>query len=198
MLMPIRITRAKNIGFAIKVAAALKKSNISLRLLVTGPPDPHVPDIQAHYAELQRLRRDLALTDEVIFVYEGTTHFPSPMLLEPETVAELYRISDLVLMPSHREGFGLPVLEAGLADKPIFATAMPVLEGADRNGLEYLIGSEELPESVAARIQHWADTDVAHGLRRKVRLEYTWSSIFSRQIDPFLQSLLGSRTGMVQ
>ncbi len=87
-------------------------------------------------------------------------------------------------MPSLREGFGLPVLEAGLSDKPVFAARMPVIEGLDR--FDYLIEPDESPESVAARIREWSESDASHRLRRRVRREYTWSSIFSQKIEPLL------------
>jgi len=43
MLLPARITRRKNIEFAIRVMAALVQARPTARLLVTGPPGPHNP-----------------------------------------------------------------------------------------------------------------------------------------------------------
>jgi hypothetical protein len=41
LLMPVQVTRAKNIELALGVVAALKKRGIRPRLVVTDPPDPH-------------------------------------------------------------------------------------------------------------------------------------------------------------
>ena len=185
--MPVRITRAKNIEFALHVADFLKNAGIDLRLIVTGPPDPHVPEIRDHYEDLKQLRQSLSLTREVIFGYEGTEKHKSPFVLEPSVVGELYRLSDLILMPSLREGFGLPVLEAGMASHPVFATRVPVTE--ELSDFAYLIEPDESAESVAARIRNWAELDQAHRLRRQVRQRFTWEAIFSDKLMPLIQNL---------
>jgi glycosyltransferase involved in cell wall biosynthesis len=191
LLMPIRITRAKNIEYGLRVTAALKAAGLRPRLVVTGPPDPHAPDIDAYFAELSALRRALALQAEAVFVYEGTALRPSPLLLEAAVVGELYRLCDLVLMPSHREGFGMPVLEAGLAGRPVFATAMPALEGLEA-GEVHLIAADEAPEQVAGRVLAWAGQDAAHRLRRRARQAYTWPAIFKQAIEPLIADLVSS------
>jgi len=43
-------------------------------------------------------------------------------------VADVYTISDLVLVPSKEEGFGLPVIEAGAARKMLFVSRIPPFE----------------------------------------------------------------------
>ncbi len=183
-LMPVRVTRAKNVEYALHVMAALVGLGLHARLVVTGPADPHDPDGQNYFRELLQLRRELQLEDKVHFGYEGTV--PGvPRLLSAEVVAELYRVSDLVLMPSRREGFGIPVFEGGLSGKPVFVTAMPAVSetGAE---LVHLIRPDESPEQLAARIKAWADEDVTQRLRQKVRQQYTWSALFSRAIEPLL------------
>ncbi|HEX9331135.1 MAG TPA: glycosyltransferase family 4 protein [Anaerolineales bacterium] len=192
MLMPIRITRAKNIEFSFKVAAALKRAGIRLRLIITGPPDPHVPDIKEYYTDLRNLQYTLSLRKEVIFIFEGTSKYPSPLTLEPAGVAELYRLCDLVLTPSHREGFSLPVLEAGLADKVIFSTVVPAVTDLGQE-FEYLIEKDESPESVADRIREWMETDAAHRLRQRVRKKFTWSSIFAHDIQPLIAKVVSAK-----
>ena len=187
ILMPVRITRAKNIEFGVRVADFLKKAGIDLRLIVTGPPDPHVPEIHDLYEDLKQLRQSLNLSRDVIFAYDGTEKHESPLVLEPSVVGELYRLSDLILMPSLREGFGLPVLEAGMAAHPVFATHVPVIE--ELSDFEYLIEPDESAESVAVRIMNWAESDQAHRLRRQVRQRFTWQAIFSNKLLPLIQNL---------
>ena len=194
ILMPIRITRAKNIEFALQVTAALKASGVWPKLVVTGPPDPHAPDIQAYYHQLLALRHELDVDDQVVFVHEGTPRLPRPLDLSATDVAELYRVCDLVLMPSHREGFGMPVLEGGLVGRPVFATAMPVVEDIGAESI-YAIGQDEPPAQVAARIKWWMRDDPAYNLRRRVRRDYAWPIIFSRSIQPLIRDCLGTGEG---
>jgi len=186
-LMPIRITRAKNIEYALRVTAALKASGLSPKLVVTGPPDPHSSDREAYWSELLALRRELKLDQDVVFIYEGTSHLPGPLTVDAPTVAGLFRVCDLVLMPSRREGFGMPVLEGGLIGKPVFCTAVPVLEQV---GAEFVhqIGADEPPNHLATRIQAWTQQDALYRLRRRVREEYTWSAIFRQAIQPLIAS----------
>jgi glycosyltransferase involved in cell wall biosynthesis len=194
LLMPIRITRAKHIEFALRVTAALRAAGLSSRLVVTGPPDPHVPGIEAYFDQLRALRHDLGLDEAAFFVYEGAAATPGPLTIDLPVVGELYRLCDLVLMPSHREGFGMPVLEAGLADKPVFATAIPVADELGE-GLVQRIAPDETPERVASRIAAWAEQDAAHRLRRRARQTYTWSSIFERMIQPLIAGDEPARQG---
>jgi glycosyltransferase involved in cell wall biosynthesis len=191
LLMPVRLTRAKNVEFALRITTALKALGLTPRLVVSGPPDPHSAGIEAYIDQLRALRRSLDLEREAFFVYEGTPARPEPLTLEMSVVGELYRLCDLVLMPSHSEGFGIPVLESGLADKPIFASAMPAVEAIGAAGV-HLIGRDEAPESVAGRIQAWAEADGAQQLRRRVRQGYTWPAIFAREIEPLLVEVAGS------
>ena len=98
----------------------------------------------------------------------------------------MFRVSDLMFMPSHREGFGMPVLEAGLAGIPVICTEMPAaveIGGAD----VVLFDRDDDPAELAARILAWAKNDPVHRLRRRVRQNYTWQAILSRDIEPLLR-----------
>lgn len=189
MLMPVRITGAKNIELALHVAAALKAAGVTVRLVITGPPDPHSPGAQAYYAELTALRDMLRLRQDAIFIYDGTPRYPAPLLLPPSTVAELYRVSDLMLMPSHREGFGMPILEAGLVDRPVFTTRVPVIDDLEEDDVVHMINPDEPPQAIANRILTWAAQDSSHRLRRLVRRNYTWPTIFATSIEPLIENL---------
>lgn len=194
MLMPVRITRAKNIEFAVRVVDALRRRGISVRLVVTGPPDPHVADSAGYFEDLRHLRETLGLQREVVFVHEGTDEYPAPLNIDASVVAELYRVTDIVLMPSVREGFGMPVFEAGLMGRPIFATDIPATRMVP--GFQHLIGKEEEPEAVANRIATWAASDAGHALRSQIRREFTWSQIFESKIIPLVTEVAGAPRGV--
>ncbi|MBN1537379.1 MAG: glycosyltransferase family 4 protein [Anaerolineales bacterium] len=185
-LMPVRVTKAKNIEFALELVAAIKKLNCRPKLVLTGPPDPHDPDSMAYYQSLLELRRRLGVENEMRFVYESGLHPDAGYFIGDNIVSELYRVADAMLMPSHREGFGMPVLEAGLLGLPVISTPMPALrELAQENALT--ISNKANPDSLARQILNWLGNKPEHALRVKARQSYTWKSIFKRQILPLLK-----------
>jgi glycosyltransferase involved in cell wall biosynthesis len=184
LLMPVRVTKAKNIEFALRVVAALQSTSCQPLLILTGPPDPHDPDSMAYFAQLQSLRTDLGIEKNFQFIYEESTS-AKPSILNMKAVSELYRICDLVFMPSHREGFGMPILEAGFLGKPVFASNIPAVEEIGNNDI-HLIDITKNPEQTAKLILDWATSDPIYHLRKKTRREFTWQAIFQKQIAPML------------
>ena len=186
LLMPVRVTKAKNIEFALAVVAALKRLEQKPLLLLTGPPDPHDAQSMAYFHELQRLRAELDVEAEMRFVYESGTDPDAGYLIPPTVVGDLYRTADALLMPSHREGFGMPVLEAALTGVPVAASkAVPAaIELAGDEAL--LFAPEEAPDALARRLVAWLAANPVARLRRHVRQRYTWEAIFARDIEPLL------------
>jgi glycosyltransferase involved in cell wall biosynthesis len=189
LLMPVRITRAKNIEFALRVVAALKERGCQVKLILTGPPDPHDESSMDYYRSLQELRRSLGVEQEMRFVFEsGPGGAKGPVegfTVDQPVVADLYRACDVMFMPSHHEGFAMPVLEAGLVGMPVFCTAVPA--AVEIGGVDVVTFSEsDEPAEVASRLLAWAEDSHEHRLRRRVRERYSWEAIFRRKIQPLL------------
>jgi glycosyltransferase involved in cell wall biosynthesis len=185
LLMPVRVTEAKNIEHALRVVAALKEVNPGVKLVLTGPPDPHDVGTMDYYESLRTLRSELGVEDEMRFVFEAGPEGTEGYTIEADVVGDLFRICDLVFMPSHREGFGMPVLEAGLVGVPVVCTDMPAADeiaGPDVT----LVGSGEDPVLLADEILSLLEEDPVYRLRRRVRKQYTWRAIFQRGIRPLL------------
>ncbi|MFW6082947.1 MAG: glycosyltransferase [Chloroflexota bacterium] len=68
-LMPVRVTQAKNIELALRVTAALEAQGKDVRVIVTGPPDPHDEASMAYFRQLQTLRRDLGVEDACLLTH---------------------------------------------------------------------------------------------------------------------------------
>jgi glycosyltransferase involved in cell wall biosynthesis len=184
LLLPVRVTEAKNIEYALEVAAALKAAGVGLRMVLTGPPDPHDEGITAYYQSLVRLREELDLVEEMRFIYELGVE-GAGLEIGQDIVAQLYRACDAVLIPSRREGFGMPVLEAGLVGIPIFCTRFPAAEEIGGEDIHF-IEEGETPQETARGILQWMESDPIHHLRETVRQEYTWRNIFKCEIEPLL------------
>ena len=186
LIMPVRVTRAKNIEYALRVVGALKALNCAPRLVVTGPPDPHDAASLAYYESLRTLRRTLELEAEARFVYESGPEPDRPCIIEWPLVAELLRTSDVMFMPSHREGFGMPILEAGLIGLPVASAAVPA--AVELGGGDVLRFDPTLePDQLARELLDWLARNPQHRLRQRVRRQYTWQAIFQRDIEPLLR-----------
>ena len=186
LLLPARITRRKNIELALQIVAELKKFQ-PVRLIVTGPPGPHNPLNDVYVQELVSLRTTLGIEQEVIFLMESwQTAAGRPRLVTDETIADLYRYADALLFPSTQEGFGIPILEAGLARLPIFCTRLEPFE-AVAGQLPYYFDPTDPPEMIAHLIQDCLQSDPQAQLRRQVVENYTWESIFEKEIEPLVK-----------
>jgi len=186
LLMPVRVTQAKNIELAIRLAASLKKHIARPRIILSGPPDPHDQNNMAYFQELLALRREMNVENEMRFVYASGPDAAQPNIIDMPVVGELYRVSDALFMPSHREGFGMPILEAGLTGLPVFCSAIPAAE--ELGGQEVTIfPAESDPEEVAALILNKLEANPSWRLRQRVRQNLIWKSIFNRQILPLLE-----------
>jgi glycosyltransferase involved in cell wall biosynthesis len=107
----------KRIDVLLHVVAAVRRQCPDVRLVRVGGP---------FTGEQRALARDLGLEDAVIVL----------PFLDRSTLAAVYRRSALVLLPSEREGFGLPLLEALACGTPIVASDIEPLRevGADAVG----------------------------------------------------------------
>jgi glycosyltransferase involved in cell wall biosynthesis len=186
LLMPVRVTQAKNIELALHLVAILKEKGTHSKLIVTGPPDPHDPMNMEYFRALLRLRRQLGVIHEMRFVYESGPSPKEPFIVEMPIVADLLRVSDALFMPSHREGFGMPILEAGLAGIPVFcSTRVPAAQ--EIGGQDVLTFSPNADaDQVADLILNWMENSPVFRLRRRVRQGVTWRGIFHRRILPLL------------
>jgi mannosylglucosylglycerate synthase len=182
LLTPVRITRRKNIEQAIAVTAELRKEMPEATLIVTGPPGPHNPSNQQYFKQLLQMRSKLKLKKAVYLL--GETHSEG---LPEEIVTDLYRVADALFMPSREEGFGIPILEAGLSRMPIFCSNIPQLRALAGEYGSYF-SPDDHPELVARMIVQRLRSDPIYQMRVKVRKEYTWDAVYQNKIAPLLET----------
>ncbi|NNF83944.1 MAG: glycosyltransferase [Deltaproteobacteria bacterium] len=187
MLLPSRITRRKNIEFAVRVTAELQRHKPDATLVVTGPPGPHNPANVRYLKELKELCARLGVSERVCFLHEQGEG-GAPLHLSDEVVADFYQLADLLLFPSFREGFGIPVLEAGLARVPIFAADIPPLRES-AGDLAHFFDPHGDPGQAAVSIAGFLEGDPRYRLRRRVLEQFTWSAVVKCHVLPLLQEV---------
>jgi glycosyltransferase involved in cell wall biosynthesis len=186
LIMPVRVTEAKNFELAARIVRALKDAHLHPRLVVTGPPDPHEMARMDYYQNLLALREQLGIGDEFCFVYDLPDEQGRPTQISQRQVADLIRVSDALLMPSHREGFGMPVLEGGLVGVPVFVSQRVPAAVEIGAGQVMLIDPDGDADEIAQKILNRILMDPVCQFKRKIRQNFTWEQIFRLQIEPIL------------
>lgn len=187
LLLPARITRRKNIELAIKTMGEICKSKPKSILVVTGPPGPHNPTNQAYLEELRKLKSDLGVERHILFLYEMGED-QRPFFATDRILTDLYQLADALFFPSKQEGFGIPILEAGLTRLPIFASDIaPFRESAGNDAR--LFPLDRNPITIAQEITNFLDHDPAYRMRKRVIKHFRWQSIIQNQIIPLIEAL---------
>lgn len=182
LLLPARLTRRKNIALALRILAEVRRqSGQDFRLIVTGPPGPHNPANPGYLGELLALRRELDLDGAAHFIY--TYGVP-----DDDTMSNLYQMADALLFPSEQEGFGIPILEAGLTGLPAFCADIPPLRHTGQDDVTFFDPVHGDPADIARQIVETLRANPAHRLRVRVRQSYRWEVIIREQIVPLIEA----------
>lgn len=194
LLLPVRITRRKQIEYALRVVAEMVRRELGVRLLVTGPVGAHTPGNEEYLDELRALRHDVGLDEQVVFC----TDLPGPdgrgVVLSDRVMTDLYHLADALLLTSREEGFGLPLLEAGLARLPAFTSDLAPLREIGGDTIQ-AFGLDESPATCARQIIHGLMDDRRYRLRRRILGTYTWDVIMRDRIVPLMTQLAAPVAG---
>jgi glycosyltransferase involved in cell wall biosynthesis len=180
LLLPVRLTPRKNIELALETLAILRRRWPRAALIVTGPEGAHNPANAGYRRRLLDLRDALDLGQAAHFAAEYTAG-----LLPDAVVADFFRLSDALFLPSREEGFGLPLIEAALARLPVFCAAidpLPELGGPDVHYFELDAG----PEKVADLIYDQLSADPVFRFAVRARTAYAWERVYDQFIEPLL------------
>ena len=182
LLLPVRITPRKNIELALHVLAHLRKHFANAQLVVTGPLGPHNPANKTYFNKLTTLRQQLGLSKSAHFLAELTDEY-----LSDAVIFDFYRLADALFLPSREEGFGIPILEAGLASIPIFCSNIPPLLELGGNHAIYFSPDED-PEKVCSLLIENITANLVLGMKAYIRSNYTWDRVYATKIAPMLNS----------
>jgi glycosyltransferase involved in cell wall biosynthesis len=178
LLLPARVTRRKNIELAIEITAALRDCGYNPKLVVMGPLGPHNPANVTYLDELRALQRARDTEGAIVFLQEYGD-------VDAAARRDLFLLADALLFPSAREGFGIPILEAGLTRLPIFCSdILPFRESAGTHARYFAL--DESPAAIAAHLADFFAWDSRYQMKRRVIQEYAWERIFVERIEPLV------------
>lgn len=180
LLLPVRITPRKNIELAVRALAEVRGRYPKARLVITGPLGPHNPANAAYFKRLTDLRESLGLKENVIFLAEHAADY-----IPDEVIADFYQIADALLLPSREEGFGIPVIEAGLVGMPVFCADIAQLRELGGHFATYF-SPDAPPDQVSKLIVERLSNDFTFAQRQRVKNNYTWQRIYTEKIKPLL------------
>lgn len=186
MLAPVRITKRKNLEWAVEAAAGVRTSGRSVQLLITGPPGPHNPRSLEYVAELNQLTQRLGLEQSVHFLFEESPVGSSGYAIDAATLSDLYMLSDVVVLPSGSEGFGLPLAEAAIFRVPVVCTDLPAFRELAPDGATFVPTTAGSPAFTAAVLS--AIESPPARLRRHVMRSLSWDRIITERIEPLLST----------
>jgi glycosyltransferase involved in cell wall biosynthesis len=173
-----RLFPVKGYDDLIQAAAVLRHRGVPVRCLIAGDG----PDRD----RLQRVIGDLGMDDEV------------SLLGFREDVADLMRLLDVAVMPSHSEGGPLAMMEYMAAGVPIVGTAVGGIPELIQDGVHGLLVNPREPRELATAIERLLkDRPFAQRLSRaaleRQKAEYDIDVTVKRVEDLYLQLLADSR-----
>jgi glycosyltransferase involved in cell wall biosynthesis len=194
ILLPVRITRRKNIEYAIRVTGRLRDLGLRPKLLVTGPRGPHDAASSYYVRELEALTSELGLSEEVVLLQGERRVAGRPRRPTDAMMDQLYRVADLMLLPSAQEGFGIPLLEAGVVGLPAFCSDIAPFQEIAGPRLAEFFRLDDPPAELGDRIARFTRCDPRYRLRKRVAREFSWGTIFDRKLVPLLRAVRKQRS----
>jgi glycosyltransferase involved in cell wall biosynthesis len=146
----------KRLDRLIDIVATLRRRGHWVRLIRVGSP---------FRIETRRRAQELAVTDVVELPF-----------LDRDVLRAVYERCDVLMQPSEREGYGLPVVEAFAAGKPVVASDIPALRESS-GGLATLVPGDTLQAWVEATERVLSTDDAGGALaaaRRAHAASLTW------------------------
>lgn len=185
-----RVTPRKNQELAIRIVHGLKSLGHDVLFILTGAYDPHFPEAAAYHQRMRALIDRLDLGGNVAILAEHTFENGERLVLDRVLIRDLYLVADLLLMTSTDEGFGLPLLEAGMVKLPIACTSIPIFR--ELGAGVCFIEPEDPPLFSAGRIMEYLALTGPHQMYRQVMRNYLWKAVCERELLPFLRRLVGN------
>lgn len=175
-----RIHPVKGIDIMIRAFAEAKRTHIEHALVIAGPDEVGLKH------ELEELAQELEVKDKIFFLG----------FIEGAAKRCLLHAAEMLVMPSHSEGFSISILEAMAFSKPVIITTgcdFPevAVEGA---GIVVKPDPGELAEAMdmVSSNKELANEMGSNG-RRLVEKKYSWDKIAGDMIEMYKEAIAADR-----
>ena len=189
MVLPCRLHPRKNIELSIRVIKALQDKGLRARLVLTGAYDPHEKDNTAYHHALRKLSEQLHIERDILFVAEYFSEGTKDLSGERILMRDFYLLADLLFLPSLQEGFGIPLLEAGMLKLPIVCSDIPPFKEIAEENVQYF-SLRDSPAQIADKIVTFMTKVNSHKMFRHIIQNYLWDTIYHKMFLPFLQRII--------
>ena len=190
VVQPSRITPRKNLELSIHIVRGIKMMGYDVLYIMTGAYDPHESRAVSYYRRLRYWIKELDLESNIVISAEYRFKNKKKLIPDRMFIRDLYLMADLLLMTSKDEGFGLPLLEAGMIKLPIACTAIPPFLEIGEDACFF--GLDEHPVSIAGRITEYLKHTNTHNMFRSVMKKYVMEVVCTRELMPFLRDIIMS------
>ncbi|KAA0257324.1 glycosyltransferase [Deferribacter autotrophicus] len=189
LVQPSRLHPRKNIELTIKVIKALIEKGVNAKALITGAFDPHEKSTIEYYDKLCNLIKDLKVENNAILLAKYILPSGEAIQSNKIKIKDIYHLADILFLPSTQEGFGIPLLEAGMLKIPVVCSNIPPFKEIAGEYVTFFDLNEDI-NSIADKIIKVSKTYKTSLFFRKVLKEYSLDNIFKEKINPLLTSLL--------
>jgi glycosyltransferase involved in cell wall biosynthesis len=174
LLLPVRLTRRKRVEAAIDATAVLRRRGRNAMLVVTGALGPHDAKNRAYLDELKARAANVPGV-HLLAALGIRVHY--------DQVVDLYALADVLVFPSESEGFGIPMLEAGLHRMPIVCSDIPALRETGGDDPTY-VPPDASGEAIADAILRALDAPVMR-MRARSRA-HAWPRVLRERVLPVI------------
>lgn len=187
VVQPSRITPRKNLELSIHIIRGIKILGYNVLFIMTGAYDPHEKRAVPYYRRLRYWIKELGMQDNTAISAEYRFRDGKKLVPDRIFIRDLYLMADLLLMTSKDEGFGLPLLEAGMIKLPIACSEIPPFLEVGKDVCFFRL--DEPPLAIAGRIMEYLSRTNTHEMFRSVMRKYVLDVVCNRQLLPFLREL---------
>lgn len=188
LLHPTRFHPDKNIEFSIGVIKALVNDGVDAVLILTAVIDLHDPVSVEYHNRVKKIVTRENLSGRVLFISDFFYRHTSSPFVPGTVLKDLYRISDMLIMPNLKEGYGTSLLEAAISKLPIACSDIPGFRSFLING-GCMFDLEQGPVQAAGKIRQYASTCTGT-MFRKVMRDYNGENLCRTKMLPLLQEIV--------
>jgi len=183
IFLPMKIMRHKNIDLCIRVLADIKNLKKKPMMIISANNFPHGKS-GLYVSEIRKTILELNLKNDVILLHNEIDE--KYRTIEYKIVDDFYRLSDIVLLLSSYENFGLPLLESGITKTPILVNNLEVFGEIEAEHIYRTDIENEDSKQIAEKVLSIVETNPQISFFRKVKYEFNFDTIFQNKILPFV------------